>query len=399
MSLLTAELRKVWGNRVFPMLLAVLVAANLLLLWMGTRPTTNQPSAAAYRAVGADLAALGSDMTAKGDFLHDKFDQTKSLLRLDNYYRDLAYGNSIYLQHYRDENADLFDAWEQIYLDKSYTLYTDSLSLDYTLLSQLVSEYDTVAGYTDFLDSVQTKATQLAGISIFQNDESGYDLKNIEVTAAVYAGLGETTIDYYPQKGLYTAISYAFTDLILLASMLVLALLLVRQERDSGLLSLVRSLPGGRMQTALAKLGAFALSLLAVLALLYGVNLAYCAATFGLGPLTRTIQSVPALMRCTMQITVGQYLFRFLLAKWVGAFVMGLWVMLAALVARRAAAGWAAALAGPLVMFGIRAAIPATSRWNVIKYANLASLLQTNELLGNYRNLYWFGSPIGLPLV
>ena len=399
MSLLTAELRKVWGNRVFPMLLAVLVAANLLLLWMGTRPTANQPPAAAYHAVGADVAALGSDMAAKGDFLHGKLDEAESLLNLENYYRNLAYGNSVYLQHYREENATLFDQYEQMYLDKSYTLYTDSLTMEYRLFAQLVNEYDTVAGYTDFLDSVQTKANQLAGISIFQNDETGYDLKNIEVTAAVYADLGETAIDYYPQKGLYTAISYAFTDLILLASMLVLALLLVRQERDSGLLSLVRSLPGGRLQTALAKLGAFALSLLAVLALLYGVNLAYCAATFGLGPLTRTIQSVPALMRCTMQITVGQYLFRFLLAKWAGAFVMGLWVMLAALVARRAAAGWATALAGPLVMFGIRAAIPATSRLNVIKYANLASLLQTNELLGNYRNLYWFGSPIGLPLV
>lgn len=399
MSLLTAELRKVWGNRVFPMLLAVLVAANLLLLWMGTRPTANQPPAAAYHAVGADVAALGSDMAAKGDFLHGKLDEAESLLNLENYYRNLAYGNSVYLQHYREENATLFNQYEQMYLDKSYTLYTDSLTMEYRLFAQLVNEYDTVAGYTDFLDSVQTKANQLAGISIFQNDETGYDLKNIEVTAAVYAGLGETAIDYYPQKGLYTAISYAFTDLILLASMLVLALLLVRQERDSGLLSLVRSLPGGRLQTALAKLGAFALSLLAVLALLYGVNLAYCAATFGLGPLTRTIQSVPALMRCTMQITVGQYLFRFLLAKWAGAFVMGLWVMLAALVARLAAAGWAAALAGPLVMFGIRAAIPATSRLNVIKYANLASLLQTNELLGNYRNLYWFGSPIGLPLV
>ena len=377
----------------------MLVAANLLLLWMGTRPTANQPPAAAYRAVGADLAALGPDMAAKGGFLHGKLDEAEALLRIDTYYRGLAYGSSAYLRQYREENAELFETYEQTYLDKTYTLYTDSLSLDYALLSQLVSEYDTVAGYGDFLDSVQTRAGQLAGISIFQNDETGYDLKNIEVTANVYAGLGETAIDYYPQKGLYTAISYAFTDLILLASMLVLALLLVRQERDSGLLSLVRSLPGGRLQTALAKLGAFALSLLAVLALLYGVNLAYCAATFGLGPMTRTIQSVPALMRCTMQITVGQYLFRFLLAKWVGAFVMGLWVMLAALVARRAAAGWAAALAGPLAMFGIRAAIPATSRLNVIKYANLASLLQTNELLGNYRNLYWFGSPIGLPLV
>ncbi len=399
MSLLTAELRKVWGNRLFPMLLAVLVAANLLLLWMGTRPTANQPPAAAYRAVGADLAALGSDMTAKGDFLHSKLDEAESLLRLESYYRDLAYGSSVYLQRYREENAALFETYEQTYLDKTYTLYTDSLWLDYALFSQLVSEYDTVAGYTDFLESVQTKAGQLAGISIFQNDETGYDLRNIEVTAEVYAGLGETAIDYYPQKGLYTAISYAFTDLILLASMLVLALLLVRQERDSGLLSLVRSLPGGRLQTALAKLVAFALSLLAVLALLYGVNLAYCSATYGLGPLSRTIQSVPALMRCTMQITVGQYLFRFLLAKWAGAFVMGLWVMLAALIARRAAAGWAAALVGPLMMFGIRAAIPATSRLNVIKYANLASLLQTNELLGNYRNLYWFGTPIGLPLV
>lgn len=230
-------------------------------------------------------------MAAKGDFLHGKLDETESLLRLENYYRDLAYGNSVTLQYYREQNADLFDAWEQTYHDKTYTLYTDSLSLDYALLSQLVSEYDTVAGYGDFLDSVQTKAGQLAGISIFQNDETGYDLKNIEVTAAVCAGLGETAIDYYPQKGLYTAISYAFTDLILLVSMLVQALLLVRQERDSGLLSLVRSLPGGRLQTALAKLGAFALSLLAVLALLYGVNLAYCAATFGLGPLTRTIHA------------------------------------------------------------------------------------------------------------
>ena len=109
MSLLTAELRKVWGNRVFPMLLAVLAAANLLLLWMGARPTANQPPAAAYRAVGADLAALGSDMGAKGDFLHGKLDEVESLLRLENYFRDSAYGNSVIQQNYREENAELFD--------------------------------------------------------------------------------------------------------------------------------------------------------------------------------------------------------------------------------------------------------------------------------------------------
>ena len=397
MSLFLAELRKVWGNRLFPLLLAVLAAANLLLLWMGTRPTAGQPSAAAYRAVGAQLDGL--TMEEKGAYLHGKYTEIESLVKIGGFYRDMAYAGSSYLQAYRDENAAMFDAYEQEYKDKSYTLFTDDLNTEYRLFNQLQNEYDTVAAYTDFLDGVQTKATQLAGISIFQNDKTGYDLKNIEATAKVYAGLTATEIDYYPQKGLYTAISYAFTDLILLASMLLLALILVRQERDSGLLSLVRSLPGGRLKTALAKLAAFAASLLVVLTVLYGVNLAYCSASFGLGSLNRTIQSVPALMRCTMQITVGQYLLRFLLAKWAGAFVMGLWVMLAALVAKRAAAGWVGALALPLAMYGIRAAIPATSHWNVIKYANMVSLLQTNELLGNYRNLFWFGSPVSLPLV
>ena len=396
MSLFFAELRKVWGGRVFPVLLAILASANLLLLWMGTRPTAKQPPASAYRAVGAELN--GKSMEEKGTYLREKCEEIESLVKIGQYYRELAYGDYA-LTQFRQENAAMFDAYEQEYKDKSYTLFTDNLNTEYRLFSQLQNEYNTVAGYGDFLQSVQTKANQLSGISIFQNDRTGYDLKNIELTAQVYAGLTETPIDYFPQKGLYTAISYAFTDLILLASMLLLALILVRQERDSGLLSLVRSLPGGRLKTALAKLAAFAASLLVVLMVLYGVNLAYCSASFGLGSLNRTIQSVPALMRCTMQITVGQYLLRFLLAKWAGAFVMGLWVMLAALVAKRAAAGWVGALALPLAMYGIRAAIPATSHWNVIKYANMVSLLQTNELLGNYRNLFWFGSPVSLPLV
>ena len=77
-------------------------------------------------------------------------------------------------------------------------------------LSKLQSEYDTVAAYSDFLAGVQPTASQLSGISIFQNDRTGYDMKNIELTAQVYAGLTETPIDYYPQKGLYTAISSHF---------------------------------------------------------------------------------------------------------------------------------------------------------------------------------------------
>ena len=257
MSLFFAELRKIWGGRVFPVLLAILASANLLLLWMGTRPTAKQPPASAYRAVGVELS--DKTMEEKRAYLHDKYTEIESLVKIGQYYRELAYGG-YGLTQYRQDNAAMFDAYEQEYTDKTYTLFTDNLNTEYRLFSQLQSEYDTVAAYNDFLEGVQTKAAQLSGISIFQNDRTGYDLKNIERTAQVYAGLTDTPIDYYPQKGLYTAISYAFTDLILLAAMLLLALILVRQERDNGLLSLIRSLPGGRLKTAIAKLAAFAAS-------------------------------------------------------------------------------------------------------------------------------------------
>ena len=200
MSLFFAELRKIWGGRVFPVLLAILASANLLLLWMGTRPTAKQPPASAYRAVGVELS--DKTMEEKRAYLHDKYTEIESLVKIGQYYRELAYGG-YGLTQYRQDNAAMFDAYEQEYTDKTYTLFTDNLNTEYRLFSQLQSEYDTVAAYSDFLDGVQTKASQLSGISIFQNDRTGYDLKNIELTAQVYAGLTETPIDYYPQKGLY----------------------------------------------------------------------------------------------------------------------------------------------------------------------------------------------------
>ena len=396
MRLLLAELRKVWGQRIFALCLAVLAAANLFLLYTGTRTGKNSAQPAAWRAVSNDLAGL--DTRAQQDFINEKFDLVYGVLQVDQILSYQASGAYMGMD-VRQEYADLFAKYEKAYQDKDYDLYTGDLLLEYNFLRKIKAELETVAGYSQFLEDVQDKARQLSGISIFNSGKSGYDRFNISKTAEVYAGMGNVTIQYAPQKGLFTALDYQFTDLILLAGMLLVASLLIRQERDSGMVNLIRSMPGGRLKTALAKLGALAISLFAVLLLLYGVNLTYCGLTFGLGPLRRSIQSVPALMRCTMQITVGQYLVLFLLAKWAGAFVMGLWVMLAALWARRAFVGWCGALALPVAQWLIREAIPATSRLNVIKYANLVSLLRTNELLGNYRNLYWFDTPVSLPLV
>ena len=163
MSLFLAELRKVWGNRLFPLLLAVLAAANLLLLWMGTRPTAGQPSAAAYRTVGTQLDGL--TMEEKGAYLHGKYTEIESLVKIGGFYRDMAYAGSSYLQAYRDENAAMFDAYEQEYKDKKLyiVVHRRPEHRNHRLFNQLQNEYDTVAAYTDFLTACRPKSDAVGG--------------------------------------------------------------------------------------------------------------------------------------------------------------------------------------------------------------------------------------------
>lgn len=397
MRLFSAELRKVWQSRFFLLSFAVLLAVNLFLLWFGTGHTPSSAPSQAYRTLTQQLS--GMTMQEMDTFLHEELARAEALTHIDGIVRMEAYNNGKKDEQMRETYAADFEQYGDLYQTGDFLKYSETLSAEYRFLNGIVLEFEQVNGYEEFLDSIEQKAKQLSGISIFAESESGYDMENIRVTDEAFKGMRGTPIHYYPQKGLMTALDFELTDVVSVFAMLLIATVLVRAERDNGLLALIRSTPSGRLPTAAAKLAALAVSLAVVLIGMYGVNLLYCGSLYGLGPLERTIQSVPALMRSTWKLTVGRYLFFFLLTKWLAAFICGVWVMLAMLFAKRLFNGVLGALGFIALHLLIRAVIPATSRLNVIKYANLVSLLRTNELLGGYRNLYWFDQPIPLLLV
>lgn len=389
--LAAAELRKIWRSRFFLTALGVLLAANLFLLWFGTQRAPGSAPASAYRALEAQTAGMGMDEL--DIFLHGELARAEALSHIDYTLRTEAYMGGRQDETLRAQYAEDFARYYGEYAAGDFLRYAPALAQEYRFLDAICMEFEQVDGYEAFLDSIDRKAQQLSQISIFAQSESGYDMANIRATAADFAGMRGTAIQYYPQKGLVTALDFALTDVVAVFAMVLIATVLVRAERDGGLLALVRSAPAGRLATAAAKMLALAASLGLVLACLYGTNLAYCGGLYGLGPLSRTIQSVPALMRSTWKLTVGQYLGCFFLTKWAAAFICGAGVLTAMLLARRLFTG-ALGLIGANLL--IRSAIPAASRWNVVKYANLVSLLRTNELLGGYRNLYWFDEPVPL---
>ena len=113
----------------------------------GYSPHGQTASRISYRAVGAELSDKA--MEEKGAYLHSKYTEIESLVKIGQYYREQTYGG-YGLTQYRQDNVAMFDAYEQEYTDKTYTLFTDNLNTEYRLFSQLQSEYDTVAAYSDF---------------------------------------------------------------------------------------------------------------------------------------------------------------------------------------------------------------------------------------------------------
>lgn len=392
MKLTVFELRKIWRTPFFLLCTCLLLFVNILLLWVNTQINENATQMNSYKTIGDQLSTF--DESEKLNWLKDQTDICLALDQIDILISNAATSGS----DPRIGHETLFDTYGEIYSRKAYPYFTESLGAEYLFYASLLSECESIYNYDAFLKNLQQKADSLSSISIFNTAESSYEQANIRSVAAAYADIDAAVIQrtYYPQKGIYTALTYPYTDLLLLASMLLIASVCVRSERDSGLLSLVRATPRGRFSTALAKLAATSISLLLLLFGLYGGNLLYCHAVYGLGDLSRSIQSVPFLMRCTAQLSVGEYLIAFFLSKWIVACTIGFWVLFAGLICRRAWAGWLLAIALPAVQFVVSGAISPTSRWSLIKYVSLTGLMNTNEWLTAYRNLYFFGTPLSL---
>ncbi len=374
---------------------AGLVFLNIFLMWFFGQSSRFPTSA--YLQMTNDLA--GKTIEEQYSFVSELYEQIDAVNKIDYTVRLYERSPEDSARLSNGEYKPIFDKYSQVYKDKTYLNYTKSMNSEFAFLKTINNEISAVYGYEDYLNEIQENAEMLSGISIF-NKEGSYTSNNIKATAKAYEGMSGIPINYYPQKGIVTALEFDISDVILIFIMILMSFTLVREEKDNGLLYLIRSTQRGRLHTAIAKAVALIISLLVAVIVLYCTNLIYCNFTYGLGDLSRTIQSVPRLINSTLKVNLIEYLGLYMLTKWVAATVTGLWILFCVTIAKSIMTGVLLSVSMPLVHFLIRAIIPATHKLNVIKYANIISLLQTNEILGSYRNLHWFNNePIQLNLV
>lgn len=198
------ECYKTWSNRTFQAFLAILIAVNTLLLWFISDAWNSKYSVKSYNEIGVYLSQLSMD--DRQNYLITQSNRIEALAVIDSIIQNEALNGGKINTSARKEYAEIFDEYEDLYRSKSYLLFCDSLSKEYRLIHKLAAECDVVYHYQTFLDSIEQKGQQLSNISIFSNNSTGYDLKNIRATVQAYQNMRDIVIDYFPQQGIFTAL-------------------------------------------------------------------------------------------------------------------------------------------------------------------------------------------------
>lgn len=254
-----------------------------------------------------------------------------------------------------------------------------------------------IRDYKDYLNGIDEAAKNMTSVSIFA-DKNSFTYRNISITPAAYDGVRDVTPEYSPSRGILMAIDNNSTDIMLIFVVLTAVTVLFIKEREASIIGLLKPLRYGRRRLA-------AIKSLAVLSVCVLFGLVICGSSlligglrFGLGDLSRPIQSVEGFLGCNLPIDVGQSMMLIYLFKIAAVFLAGLIFecLCTALFSRFAYLGAGVIAAVEIFLY---VTIENTSWASSFGKINLAAFVQSSELFKTYLNINLFEYPCNIVTV
>ena len=284
------------------------------------------------------------------------------------------------------------DAETQLaYLDAC--LEENGMSRQYFLLRYVISDVEKAAAYKGYLQSIADSAEKYGRLSIFMDGDE-FSKRNVAKTALVYASLPEIEPIPGKSRGVVMASRYKGSVLLGFIFVLYIVFLLVTREKEIGSLNLTMTTKHGHACHGAVKLGMCLIASLVSAFTLEAENWIIADIYYGLGDMSRPIQSIPEYQPCIFDISVFSFMLITIAFRMLCVFMAATLVFFMAC-RSRSLPGLAAKLA---IVFGIEGVlyyvISGKSIWGLFKYINIYTGLDSQELLGNYMNLNLFGYPV-----
>ena len=264
----------------------------------------------------------------------------------------------------------------------------------YEVMEKCVNQLASLVGWNEYLEGVQESADRVLQFSIFQ-DAGGYTYKNTIKTAQEYETLADVHLVLGHDDALTSILQSTTTDYLLVLWMLLFVMSFL-QERRRGLWAMIYAAPRGRGRLGLRRIGVLFVAAIAGTILLEGGVFSVGCAIYGVPEMNRAVQSVPLLQGITQEWSVGSFIWIYFLTKGLTVFMMGLFLyaMLSLFRSLPAAIITLGVVMGAeyVLYWGVQT----QSSWAVLKYGNLAALIEAGSLFTRYLNVNLFTVPVSI---
>ena len=295
---------------------------------------------------------------------------------------------------------EAFDNLEGMPVDEAYALYADieddrmDFNAQAFLNRAVKSELEEQATYEEYLNGITKTADMITSVSIF-SDKDSYSYKNAKKTSDVYERLKEKIdIETGPSKGVELWSENGITGIIGILVLLVMINEMILKDRESGQLNLLFTMDKGRTEHGAVKLFVCAASAFVVTFIILLTAFLTCGQLFGIGDVSRSIQSVVGLKGCNLKISVAGYIMVYYIMLSVTVTVLSLIIFFIESLIRSSVMVYLAVA----LVFGIEATlyyvIGDTSYLAILRELNLFSFLNPGRYLSVYGNVSIFGYPV-----
>ncbi|WP_416325475.1 hypothetical protein [[Eubacterium] hominis] len=379
--LIRMEAYKLWHKRSFLTALIMIFFINLGLL---AYTDINQPiPPQAYQNFQKTLSAIPNEQ--RYAFVCDYDDKIQAFMILQQIRNAQLHHDEAQLASIRTNYPDIEKKYAKEF-EEQPSYYTSSLEQEASFLQEIRYEMESLHAYHDRLSAIEQKAIDISSISIFSNTNS-FSARNIQKTARDYQDMKLEHVTYQLEKGMLEATHTPFTDMLVLLISAFIISTMIMEEKSKQLFSIIKTTIYGHGHTIIAKCMVSGLSILCILLLLYGSNLCYQQFVYGLGDMSASLISLASYNQSTLSLTIGQFLCLFLTTKWLAACVIGCLMMAISIAFDHKIT----CFGGILLLLGLELCcylyIPSNTAFELLKYLNIFSFLETDTFYQMYLNL------------
>ena len=265
--------------------------------------------------------------------------------------------------------------------------YTKDIYREQSFLEKMKNDYDKVNNYDKEINAILEEAEILQSIVLFNKTNDNLSLKTIMRTATAYKEMLGTPINFEIEKGIEKVTSLSLTDFFVIIMIFLFSSILITEEKEKNLFTIIKSTKNGQSKTIIAKITALFLGVLLVNFIFYGMNFVYYALFVGYGDLSSTLQSLPLFMFSTLKINIFEYLFLFFLTKVLILFLIGMIMFYFLIHFNHSVTCLISITTLILIDFFLLKTIDVNSSINLFRTFNLIYLLNTNSIYEIYGNL------------